>query len=668
MDSWRDTILREFTPNVARLTLVADPDGLLLEEEVLQGIAERGFELIPFEDHVAFRYAYESRYRAHWDRGEATDLVVVLHAARSDLRTLPHDLPRAGRTLAFSLGDLFPNLSHPVIATLDRSHLQVLFEAQQRMKPGPLGTNATQDFVLRHVFGVAPELVKKASDLLRLLLRRHHRGIKIPPALDERLVLLLRQSGDFTGWPLEDIVPDRSAFLAFLQERWPLFLDHWTGAGQEVRDPASSGTLRYPGPPDIPFDHDDVRVFVDNLFLEGLLEPVEHPRAAAVAQGWVRVGVRIAPETDLREQWHGLLRSLADEVPAANATHDDWLVFAPRWGQLNLLRHAAEGPLPEGDVQAYLELQARVDHGFQEWLSARFHTLHNQPATPPTMGHHVPRAMARHLEESPGSKAALVLMDGLAWDQWLVVRDVVRSQRPGWRMDEGAVFAWIPTLTMVSRQACFAGRPPLYFPATIHTTDKEPVLWQRFWEDTGLTGGQVGYEKNVRGPGDLERVKDTISHPHARAVGIVVDSVDRIMHGMELGTAGMHNQVRQWAKEGTLVALVDMLLEADYGIFLVADHGNTEAVGWGRPAEGVIADLRSVRARIFPDAGLRASVHQRFPEAIAWPPVGLPTDYLPLLASGRAAFVKEGERLVSHGGITVEEVIVPYVRIEGGGP
>jgi len=60
MNSWRDQILREFTPQVARLTLVADPDGLLLEEGVLEGIRERGFEMIPFEDHVAFRYAYET--------------------------------------------------------------------------------------------------------------------------------------------------------------------------------------------------------------------------------------------------------------------------------------------------------------------------------------------------------------------------------------------------------------------------------------------------------------------------------------------------------------------------------------------------------------------------------------------------------------------------------
>ncbi|RME56259.1 BREX-3 system phosphatase PglZ, partial [Candidatus Parcubacteria bacterium] len=85
MSSWRDVILQEFIPKAHRLTLVADPDGLLLEEGVLEGIRERGFELIPFEDHVTFRYAYESKFRSRWDRGEETDLVVVLRSASHDL-------------------------------------------------------------------------------------------------------------------------------------------------------------------------------------------------------------------------------------------------------------------------------------------------------------------------------------------------------------------------------------------------------------------------------------------------------------------------------------------------------------------------------------------------------------------------------------------------------
>jgi len=94
MVSWRDQVLKEFTSQVARLTLVSDPDGLLLEEDILHGIRERGFELIPFEDHVAFRYAYESKFRSRWDRGEQTDLVVVLRSRANDLGSLPYDLPK----------------------------------------------------------------------------------------------------------------------------------------------------------------------------------------------------------------------------------------------------------------------------------------------------------------------------------------------------------------------------------------------------------------------------------------------------------------------------------------------------------------------------------------------------------------------------------------------
>ena len=44
--------------------------------------------------------------------------------------------------------------------------------------------------------------------------------------------------------------------------------------------------------------------------------------------------------------------------------------------------------------------------------------------------------------------------------------------------------------------------------------------------------------------------------------------------------------------------------------------------------------------------------------------IGLPEDYLPLLAPGRSAFVRETERIVSHGGASLEELVVPLVQIE----
>ena len=139
--------------------------------------------------------------------------------------TLPYDLLQAGRKLSFNLGDIFPNLSYPVVCALDRGDMDALFEAQDRHAPGQLGDNATKEFVLRHVFAIAPELIKQPSDLLRVLLRRHYKGQRIPVILDERFIQLLQENSTFDNWPLESLVPDREAFFAFLQERWPIFLD-----------------------------------------------------------------------------------------------------------------------------------------------------------------------------------------------------------------------------------------------------------------------------------------------------------------------------------------------------------------------------------------------------------------------------------------------------------
>ena len=257
----------------------------------------------------------------------------------------------------------------------------------------------------------------------------------------------------------------------------------------------------------------------------------------------------------------------------------------------------------------------------------------------------------------------MIVVDGLALDQWVVIKGVLSSQRPGFILRESAVFAWIPTITSVSRQATFAGKPPLYFPSSIHSTDKEPSRWSQFWAEQGLTPQEVGYCKGLDAS-DLGIVTEIVGHPSICAVGLVVDKVDRIMHGRELGAAGMYNQTRQWAEEGYLTQLLDLLLEHGFQVAITSDHGNIEAIGMGRPSEGALADSRGERARVYSDSGLRAGVKKMFPEAIEWPPIGLPVDFLPLLAPGRQAFSREGSRIIAHGGISIEEIVVPLVTVE----
>ena len=170
--------------------------------------------------------------------------------------------------------------------------------------------------------------------------------------------------------------------------------------------------------------------------------------------------------------------------------HHVWLTFAHRWAELIVLWNETH-PAAQQAFEARLRaLREQVDTGFLTWVEKRYGSLHNLPSSPPVMLHHVPRYMASMLEPGEGrteKKVALLLLDGLALDQWVVLRKALEQQQPQVRFQEEAVFAWIPTITSVSRQAAFAGKPPIYYPGSIHATDKEAMLWTQFWTSKGFT-------------------------------------------------------------------------------------------------------------------------------------------------------------------------------------
>lgn len=685
MVSWRNAILNDFVPNVSKLTLVADPDCLLTEEKLALELRGRGFDLIEFSDPVEFRYAYESKYRSIWDRGEHTDLVVVLRLQDAELESLPYDLLQAGRKLSFNLGDLFPNLSYPVIEKLDRSLLDSLFEAQRKSPPDRMGDNATKDFILRHVFGIAAELIGGEAELLRALLRLHYGKLQLPLMLAERLIQVLKGHDGFKAWPLSEIVPDDEAFFAFLQERWPLFLSR-LGSAHQVREDSpdksagepiwtsQSGAhggratdgehqygLKYPGPDRLPFDHQDIKVYIDNLFLEGKLTPVEAKGIEVDAGSWVRSGIATSGVDDDELRISRLFGLVEKELPTAEARYSDWTAFALKWAELSSLVHCGNST----EYQTRLrEIGDALNTIFAAWLADHYSSLINLPPTNPAMLHHVPRRLARDIEDSGSRRAALIVVDGLALDQWVTIRQLLQKQDANLVMRESATFAWIPTLTSVSRQSIFSGKPPLYFPSSINSTNSEEKLWKQFWEGHGLSRLDVAYQRGL-GDGDAVGVLDSAIHPRkTKVVGLVVDKVDKIMHGMQLGSAGMHNQIKQWCHAGFLSAMVGQLLDYGYEVWLTADHGNIQCDGKGRPSEGVIAETRGERVRVYPTPELRAQVAGAFPFAHEWQPVGLPADYFPLVAGGRDAFVNPGDAIVGHGGVAIEEVIVPLVKFE----
>ncbi len=658
MNNWRDAILDDFVLGINKLTLVADPDNLLTEEKLALTLREQGFNLIEFDDPIEFRYAYELNYRSIWDRGEHINLVVRSQSV--DLKALPYDLLQAGRKLSFNLGELFPNLSYSVLENLDHSFLDDLFDAQHKFNPDHMGDNATKDFILRYVFSIAAELISNDVDLLKVLLHLHYGKIQIPPMLANRLVQVLVEQGNFKAYSLSKIVLDDEAFFAFLQERWTQFLDSQDEFNQFNGD-AAIHNFRYSGPEVLPFGHQDIKVYINNLFIEGILEPIQANGATVDNSSWIRCGIASNSLEDGEVRFTRLLKIIEDNFPTESSRYSDWTTFAQKWAELSVLVHCGKNTAHQSSLK---HVGDRINTTFSKWLIGHYSSLINLPPSNPVMLHHVPRRLARDINPSDDRRVALIVMDGLSLDQWVTVRRLLQKHNNNLLMHESTAFAWIPTLTSVSRQSLFSGKPPFYFSSSssIHTTNNEEKLWKQFWEEQGLSKSDVVYQRGLTEGEPSEALGPKFHPDKTKVIGLVVDMVDKIMHGMQNGSAGMHNQIKQWCEKKFLGNLIEYLLDSGYETWLTSDHGNIECDGGGRPSEGSIAETRGERVRVYPTQELRSQVAGAHAFSCEWPSVGLPNDYMPLVARGRSAFIKAGETIVGHGGIAIEEVIVPLIK------
>lgn len=661
MSAWFDRLLSAVTPEFGRFQVAHDPDSVLLDEDTLAALTDRGFTVLTYQDEVTFRLEFESRFRARWDDGNPGETeAVLLHYAGESLDDLPWDLTQAATVHRLSLAELFPDLELSVVRAMPVEMLGRLFDRYLLLRPGGLGANATADFILLNVFKIADVMIETDGELLKLLLDIHYRRVELPRVLVNRLAAQLSFRPGFSEWPLAQLLGDRAVFLSFFEERWQIAVAAETQSKipgiKEGQCPPYC--LRVTGPVSLPFADGSVQAILDNLFDEGQLHRPKVQWDGADIPGWMLVGIEI---DDHHFQAKRLLRffsHLEERLPAADAKHGDWVRFALSYAELLNQWHAKPLSIQEAITEEFTHLQGLIDQRFSAWQPLRYGPLASLPSvSAPVMGHHVAPYLSRRVAE--GAKVALVVMDGMAMDQWLVLESQFNQHAHQFEIERSGMFAWAPTLTGIARHAIFAGTVPRYA-----TTQDEQKAWTVFWAGKNIPAQAVGYIKGIQRTDQLSDIDDLSAGSQIRALGIVVDSIDVMMHGMTLGSRGLHNQVATWAEHGVLEQLFGRLLSQGFDVFVTADHGNIEAKGAGKVMQGVLADTRGERVRIYEDKVIfDKTVSELGMGAESGSTAGLPDNAFPLYATGRTAFVAKGSSVVAHGGRSLEELVVPFIRI-----
>lgn len=659
MSLWIERILNEFPSDLSRLWIAADPDGVLLDEQMLFLLRERGFEVLPFEDSVAFRADYETRYREAWDHNEPGPArALILHLRSSDTSELPWDYLRQARVVSLSIANLFPKLSVSVVRQIGTEHLEALFDAQAKHATQTLGETPTKEFVLTHIFRIGPHFISRSEDLWRELLRLHYRNADLPVVLANHVAQILRDQAAFKGLPIAELFASKSTLLRIVQDAWYRYLDDLGVTGSRVSEPAP---MDYIAKIRVPFDHPDVRTLVDSMFLDGMLHPLAIDGVLTGIPEWAKVGV-IQDPAALRHLVLNGVNRLLNSLPTMDSSYRDWSQLAKSFGEI-LARYHSLNSAHANDIRSNVsELQVLADERMHTWVDKRYADMPSLPiVNGPVMVHHVPRFLS--LRRNTGeAKVALLVFDGLAVDQWIQIRERIAKHSPKIGFEESTCFAWLPTLTSVSRQALFSGLKPWEFADSIETTAQEPAQWSRFWKDNGLNANEVFYRKGIKRLDQLDELETALANPSIKAAGIVVDTVDEIVHGAVLGKRGIANQIESWCESGFVDRLFGNLLSNGYHIYLTADHGNVEAIGQGRPSKDA-PEQKGERVRIYRSDALIGDSTESSYNTYKLNIAGLPPNYQPVFSAERTAFVPAGEHVVVHGGISVEELIVPFIKI-----
>ena len=324
------------------------------------------------------------------------------------------------------------------------------------------------------------------------------------------------------------------------------------------------------------------------------------------------------------------------EVPSAEASAEWWLKYGWRFAE-----GAAGGKLTETKRE-------EINVAFSDWVLRGQYNLALSSVNPGVL--RIESLLERLHSETAEQRLLVVMVDCLGLVSWLAIEEEWRSRSIIGHAVRRAAFAVIPTLTGLSRRAFFEGVLPSRFSAQGHSAKMERGLWRKRF---GIDGEFFDASETVG-------IHDALMKGKKR-VCLQDTSWDQVVHSLQVDFDSAWEASRRWGARTQTANMIRTALAEGYRVIITSDHGHITCVGTGRLQAGELPERASRRVGLFSQMSLAQS-HER-PGTIAYQPMGLTKDCFPLFTQNTGSFDVVGSRSESHGGISMEETIIPVVEV-----